>query len=81
MYFISTILLFYLGREDTYIRSEQIRRMHQGGHTVRLIHIVICDQDVAEGHAEVGQDLAEAIGDENGIGGGDAGGAVVGSGV
>lgn len=50
--------------------------MHQGGHTVRLIHIVICDQDVAEGHAEVGQDLAEAIGDENGIGGGDAGGSV-----
>lgn len=48
--------------------------MHQGSHTVRLIHIIICNQDVAEGHAEVGQDLAKAIGDENGIGGGDAGG-------
>jgi hypothetical protein len=45
-----------------------------------LIDVVVCDEGVAEGHAEVGEDLAEAVGDEDGIGGGDAGCAVCGVG-
>jgi hypothetical protein len=38
-----------------------------------LIDVAVCDEIITEGRAEVGKDLAETVGDEDSIGGGDAG--------
>jgi len=56
----------------THIRGDDIRRVHQRRYTVGLIGETICDQDIAPGGAEVGQDLAKAVGDKNSIGSRDA---------
>lgn len=57
----------------THIRGNDIRRMHQRRYTIRLIGEAVCNQIIAPGDAEVGEDLAKAVGDKNSIGSGDTG--------
>jgi hypothetical protein len=54
--------------------------VHQGCYAIGLIDVAVCDDTIAPGHAEIGQNLAEAVGDEDGVGRGDAGCAVRGIG-